>query len=1424
MDLTSENGQISRPPDTVWAAAFYYHAQSFAPVPVPLRTKKCVLEGWPRLRPTAERLAEWFPPGKEQNIGLLNGEPSGGLVDADLDSITAMLAASFLLPKTGMVSGHSPCPRSHLWYIVDDPSKVPTREFIDPVTGEMMCESRSTGSMTVAPPGVHKETGEKIAWAEWGPPARMNGEEFFKAIGRVAAASLLARHWRGEGQKQGRHHKSLHLAGGLLRAGWSVEEAEAFVNAVTAAANDEEPKDRLNSVRTTQARIEAGQRVTAWKSLAKALPDGPAIVTQVVEWLGIGGRKGSGGGDDTSQVDTLLAITHEKGVQLFHNAGQACFASMTVKGHRETWPFKSVGFRRWLRWRFYQLKGKAPSAQAVTDAVATLDGLAAFEGPEREVHNRLAGHDGKIYLDLADPDWRAIEIGAAGWRVVPQPPVLFRRDGSTLALPVPERGGSLDDLKKFLNVQPEHWPLVLGWVVCSLRPTGPFPLLAVVGEAGTAKTSMGKALQQLIDPTKGGLRGDPSSARDLMISASHSWLLAYDNLGWMPPWLSDAFCRLSTGGGFGTRQLFTDEDEIVFESERPLLLTSVSDVVVASDLLDRTYAVALEPIADERRKTEAELEADFEQARPRLLGALCDALSAGLRNLPHVKLEKLPRMADACRWGESCLRSVGFKDGTFYNAVVGNREVVNSVALESCLVTPILLRPTGFTFKGPAAELLLKINELASPAMHRMKGWPTRPQLLSAMLRKAAPNLRRVGVKLEFSREGKNGRRVIHLEKAAESASAASAASATTAKSVAEKGLEADAPGGPGRQPAVRPSSADHPPEGQADEADDPLTTGRRSTASGASAPSLFPANDLGSPADAADDVSANSSRVMHTLVGSVDELTVVRQALDETEVVGLDTETTGLNPRTDKIRLLQLATDRAIYLIDMFTVPPDALAPVFEMLGQKEIVGHNLQFDLAFLNGIGFTPGNVNDTMLLSQVLDGGRRPRGYHSLAEVAGRELGVTLDKEQQRSDWSGMLTPRQLAYAANDAAVLVPLHDSLLVKIRAAGLARVADIERTCLPAMVWLATSGTPLDVAAWQGLARDADREAQDLQAQLAALAPVPPEGGEWNWNSPQQVKQAFALAGVQLEKTGDEVLATVAHPLAALLRRYRAAKKRAGTYGTKWQRHVSDDGRVYAGWRQLGSDAGRMSCASPNLQQMPRDPAYRRCVRAPEGRVLVKADYSQIELRLAAKISGDRAMLDAYARGDDLHTLTARAIAGKSRVTKGDRQLAKAVNFGLLYGAGPRRLMEYARSSYGVEMTLDQAEQYRESFFGTYAGLRAWHRSTPEGEVECRTLAGRRRCGIVKFTEKLNTPVQGSGADGLKQALALLWERRGQCPGAFPILVVHDEIVVECDAGQAESAAAWVSGAMADGMRELLDPVPCEVEVTITKTWGGEA
>ncbi|MGH7172490.1 MAG: hypothetical protein ACRELG_19600, partial [Gemmataceae bacterium] len=250
----------------------------------------------------------------------------------------------------------------------------------------------------------------------------------------------------------------------------------------------------------------------------------------------------------------LIELVSGAGVELFHNAEQSGFVRFSIDGHKEVWPVRSSGFRRWLSHLYFDSTGRAAGSQAVQDALGVLEGKACFEGVERMVSLRLAEHDGKIYLDLADKDWRVVEIDAADWRIADGPPVRFRRPKGLLPLPLPERGGRFDDLRQFVNVADDaDWRLLIAWTIAALRPRGPYPILCLYGQQGSSKSTVARMLRALIDPSLAPLRSAPKEARDLMIAAGNSWMLCYDNLSSLPGWLSDGLCCLYTGGGFSTR-------------------------------------------------------------------------------------------------------------------------------------------------------------------------------------------------------------------------------------------------------------------------------------------------------------------------------------------------------------------------------------------------------------------------------------------------------------------------------------------------------------------------------------------------------------------------------------------------------------------------------------------------------------------------------------------------------------------------------------------------------------------------------------------------------------------------------------------------------------------------------------------------------
>jgi hypothetical protein len=473
-------------------------------------------------------------------------------------------------------------------------------------------------------------------------------------------------------------------------------------------------------------------------------------------------------------------------VDLFHD-GDTPYA--TLAQEPRTWRLMDRAFAQQLRHWYYEETEKAPAAEALRSAIDTLAGRALFDGPALSVCVRVAGLDGAIYLDLGREDWSAVRITPDGWDVVTTYPVRFRHPRGMLPLPAPEGGGNLPALRQLLNLDDTCWRLVLAWLLAAFRPTGPYPVLILTGEQGAAKSTTARLLRSLIDPNAAPLRSEPRDGRDVVIAAGNSWVCALDNLSYLPPWLSDCLCRLATGGGFATRELYTNSEEVIFDSQRPVILTSIEDVAERGDLLDRAVIVRLPPIPEERRRPESEFWATADAARPAILGALLDVVAAGLRKLPNIRLTRLPRMADFARWATACEPAQGLPAGAFMAAYAGNVAEANELALDGSPIWPVLrqlVERSSGAWEGTAADLLKELERLAGldgdkaerSKAKRPKRWPGAAHVLSGRLRRLAPNARRAGIAINFDRGGgtQNGK-MIHLQKVGAEASGASEAS-----------------------------------------------------------------------------------------------------------------------------------------------------------------------------------------------------------------------------------------------------------------------------------------------------------------------------------------------------------------------------------------------------------------------------------------------------------------------------------------------------------------------------------------------------------------------------------------------------------------------------------------------------------------------
>jgi hypothetical protein len=470
-----------------------------------------------------------------------------------------------------------------------------------------------------------------------------------------------------------------------------------------------------------------------------------------------------------SQAKILIRLASS--AKLFHTSDDTGFADITINGHRQTWPIRSKGFKHWLLKSFLDETGGAPGSEALNAAMNAIEARARFDGEERPVYVRVGGLDGKYYVDLCDAKWRALEIDASGWRVIENPPVRFRRTAGMKPLPEPIPGGSIEELRSFLNVQSEdEFVLAVAWLLACLRNRGPYPALVLSGEQGSAKSTFTAILRALIDPNTAPLRSLPREDRDLFIAAKNGHLLAFDNVSSLPPWMSDTLCRLATGGGFSVRQLYTDMDEVLFDAARPIMLNGIEDFVTRHDLADRALLLTLSPIPEECRRPEAELWTAFEAAHPRILGVLLDAVVTGLRELPSIRLERHPRMADFARWGAAC-ETAFWPAGTFMLAYGRNRDevVANLVEADPVAVAVRQLMARQETWRGTASELLDELGKFAGERNSKVNGWPQTPQGLSGRLKRAAESLRKCGIQIDKRREGRERDRMIYIEKVSQS-------------------------------------------------------------------------------------------------------------------------------------------------------------------------------------------------------------------------------------------------------------------------------------------------------------------------------------------------------------------------------------------------------------------------------------------------------------------------------------------------------------------------------------------------------------------------------------------------------------------------------------------------------------------------------
>lgn len=704
--MTAVEGDVVRQ----WRA-WFGHAGYF-PVPIRNGEKRPFLKNWPA-RARAGEFVDAVPDPENLGTGI---ECSGlRVVDFDIDDEVVMskaaAAASEILGAPGWIRFRANSPRC-IWIFRAAEGRPPKR-----------LQKGSLGSVEILGAGQ-----QCVLIA-----AIKGGHDWHDNMLRLVA------HWIARGRSD---TEILAWAEPLTLAGFTVDATAADMRVMVDGAR----RKGFDKVATRQEA--AASAVGEAAALAAAPSDPPSLANPQQ-----GGRP--------KHVDLLLAIAG--GAELFHDRARTCFADVHVAGHRETWPVRSAGFRRWLTHEFYLAHRGAPNAEALQAGTSVIEARAHFDGPERATFLRVASEAARLYLDLADDTWRAVEIDRDGWRVVNNPPVRFRRAAGMLPIPAPIRGGSLAALGACLNfarsadgldgLDGESHTLAVAWLLAALRPVGPYPMLVISGEHGSAKTTFLHTLRSIIDPSTSPLRSLPREDRDIFIAASNAHILSYDNVSAMPGWMSDTLCRLSTGGGFATRTLYTDGEETIFDATRPIALNGIEDIVSRPDLADRGLFLTLAAIPEERRRSQSQVHAEIEAQRPAILGALLDAVANGLRRLPETRLTRLPRLADFALWSTACGDGLLWPPGAFMRAFDANRAdaIEDAVAGDPVASAIRRLITTDGAWTGTAERLMGDLVRHTGIAPSP-RTWPATARAMAGRIRRAAPFLRKVGITVAFTR------------------------------------------------------------------------------------------------------------------------------------------------------------------------------------------------------------------------------------------------------------------------------------------------------------------------------------------------------------------------------------------------------------------------------------------------------------------------------------------------------------------------------------------------------------------------------------------------------------------------------------------------------------------------------------------------
>ncbi len=705
--------------------------------------------GYQKERATLEQLNEWSRQYPGMNIGVATGALSG-IVVLDLDikhgwSSKKLREQGYNLPPTAAArTGNG---GEHLFF-KHPGSKIPNSE------GQLFGDGvdiRGDGGFVVLAPSVTaykdkdgKDAGGPYEWIV--PPEDGIADMPEWLLAKIAGGEENKKDWRvliNEDAKEGsRNGAAASIAGGLMST-TGAEQWEIIAWPRLQTWNQEHckpalPEKELRNVYESIVSTEQRKREDPPEAEEKKIPQ---------------------------KMLLMKLVTSNPDIELFRDNYGNGHAHVVVDNHKEIMVCKGRRFKQWLSHSYMEQYGDIADSKALNDAIHAIESLAAFKGKEYKLYNRVAKVGDVIWLDLADERNRAVKITTAGWNIVDEPPILFRRHVHQSAQVEPQSGGDIKKLFEFINVKDsEQKLLLLVYLVACFIPDFPHTLLYIHGQQGSAKSTLSRILRRLVDPSRTEVLHMPRDERELKLQLSRNHLVFYENVDGISNSISTVLCIGVTGGSSSERLYFTNGEDFIFDFQLNIGINGINISAVKPDLLERSLLFGLKPVEESERRDEAEIFEGFEESRSKILGVILDVAVKALAIRPSVTLTKKPRMADFALWGVAIAQALGYTKEKFLGAYVAKIREQGEEALaqspEAAALLTFMKDRTGW--KGTASELLNELSfvdvKIGSDSQHQRVGaqqLPKASQVLMRRLNELIPNLRNVGI--EFNSNMKEG-------------------------------------------------------------------------------------------------------------------------------------------------------------------------------------------------------------------------------------------------------------------------------------------------------------------------------------------------------------------------------------------------------------------------------------------------------------------------------------------------------------------------------------------------------------------------------------------------------------------------------------------------------------------------------------------